>query len=132
MSQGQIDHPVYIVTDSESVSLADGTVATVQRAIDDVAQSQTDSVLVAAVADKRIRVHAFAAVAGAVATDLTFNTKPGGAGTAISPKFANAANGGEVLGWMQAGWFETEVGEGLSVTTGAGSDTGLLVIYSEV
>lgn len=103
-----------------------------KRAKANVAASSTDSTLVAAVAGKRLRVLAMVAVCGATSTDLTFTSKPAGAGTAISPLFANAANGGEVLPFNGAGWFETESGEGLSVTTGAGSATGILVTYIEV
>ncbi len=111
-----------------------GTLAglTVKRAFANVAASSTDSSIVAAVASKKIRVLAVAVVAGGTATNITFNSKPAGAGTAISPLFANAANGGEILPFMQHGWFETTAGEGLTVTTGAGSTTGVLVIYVEV
>lgn len=95
-----------------------------------VAASQTDSSLVAAVSNKRIRVVSVAALAGGTATNLTFNSKPSGAGTAISCLFANAANGGFVLPEAsEFGWFETNVGEGLSVTTGAGSTTGIQIVY---
>lgn len=103
-----------------------------KRAIGNVAQSQADSVLVIAVADRRIRVCALAVVEGATATGVTFNTKGAGAGAAISPLLANGANGGEILPYMEEGWFETSVGEALSVTTGAGSASGILVIYHEV
>ena len=99
------------------------------RAFANVAASQTDSSIVAAVSGKVIRVLAVVAVAGGTATNLTFNTKPAGAGTAISPLFANGINGGEVLPFNPSGWFETASGEGLTVTTGAGSTTGILVVY---
>ncbi len=99
------------------------------RAIANVAQSQTDSSIIAAVAGKKIRVTAVVAVAGGTATNLTFNSKPAGAGVAISPLFANGINGGEVLPFNPQGWFETVSGEGLTVTTGAGSTTGILVTY---
>ena len=103
-----------------------------QFAFANVAASQTDSVLVNAVPLRKIRVLGFTAVAGSTATSLTFNTKPSGSGTAISPLYANAANGGEVLAPNEIGWFETNLGEGLSCTTGSGSTTGILVIYQEV
>lgn len=99
------------------------------HAFANVAASQTDSSIVAAVAGKVIRVLAVVAVAGGTATNLTFNTKPSGAGTAISPLFANGINGGEVLPFNPSGWFQTNSGEGLTVTTGAGSTTGILVTY---
>lgn len=84
--------------------------------------------LVAAVAGKKIRVMSAVFVAGATATDLTFNS----AATAISALFANAANGGTTLPFSPAGWFETATGEALTVTTGAGSTTGIQVVYIEV
>lgn len=102
------------------------------RAVANPAQSQTDSAVVAAAAGKRVRVLALAAQAGATATTATFNTKPAGSGTAISPVFANAANGVLVLPFNPAGWFQTAAGEGLSVTTGAGAATGILVTYDLV
>lgn len=108
---------------------ADGTYVADARAFANVAASQTDSVIKSAVTGKVIRVLAVAAVAGGTATNLTFNTKGSGAGTAISPLFANGINGGEVLPFNPSGWFETASGEALTVTTGAGSTTGILVTY---
>jgi hypothetical protein len=106
----------------------------VKRALANVAAASTDAALAAAPTDanKRIRVVAVACVAGGTATDITFNTKGSGAGTAISCKFANAANGGEVLGYNPAGWFACNQGEALTCTTGAGSTTGVQVVYVEV
>ena len=97
-----------------------------------VAASQTDALLVTAVAGKKIRVLQALFMAAATATNLTFNTKPGGAGTAISPLFACGANGGASVPFSPIGWFDTNTGEGLTVTTGAGSTTGVLVRYTEV
>ena len=114
------------IIDENGVSL------TVKRAFANVAASATDSNIVTAVASKKIRVLSVIALAGGTATNLTFNSKPAGAGTAITPLLANAANGGEVLPPNPYGWFETTAGEGLTVTTGAGSTTGILVIYVEV
>lgn len=97
-----------------------------------VAASQVDSSVVAAVSGKRVNVLAVVAVAGGTATDLTFNSKGAGAGTAISCLLANAANGGEALPFNPKGWFTTNVGEALTVTTGAGSSTGIQVVYEVV
>jgi hypothetical protein len=104
-------------------------VATVQNANANVAASQTDSVLVAATPGKKVRVLWVVFQAGNVATALTFNSKGAGAGTAISPTFANGANGGFVLPLNNYGWFQTNAGEGLTVTTGAGSATGIRAGY---
>ncbi len=97
-----------------------------------VAASQTDSSVVAATAGKRIKVLALVAQAGATATNITFNTKPAGAGVAISDTMQNAANGGRVLPFNPLGWFQTAVGEGLTATTGAGSTTGVTLVYTLV
>lgn len=97
-----------------------------------IAAAQTDAAVVAAVAGKKIRVLGVVFVTGATATNLTFNSKPAGAGTAVSPLFANGANGGATLPFADSGWFETVAGEGLSATTGAGSTTGIQVVYVEV
>lgn len=108
------------------------TALTPKFAKGNIAASQTDSSIVAAVASKKIRVLCAYAVAGGTATNLTFNSKPAGAGTAISALLANGANGGEILPFSPVGWFETVAGEGLTVTTAAGSTTGLGVVYVEV
>lgn len=94
-----------------------------------VTASSTDSSIIAAVSGKSIVVVQLAMVSGATATNVTFNSKPSGAGSAISPLFANGANGGAVLNYNQQGWFKTSPGEGLTVTTGSGSTTGILVGY---
>lgn len=98
-------------------------------AIANVAQSQTDSSVIAAQTGKKIVVTGVAFVAGGTATTAVFNSKGSGAGTAISPTFANAANGGAVLPFHAKGWFVTNSGEALTVTTGAGSTTGIIVTY---
>lgn len=107
--------------------------ATVKRAFANVTTGQTDSVVVAAVTGKKLRVLQAVLVAGATAQPITFNSKGAGAGTAISPLIANAANGGEVLPFSPLGWIETNSGEALTATTpGSGSTTGVLIAYIEV
>jgi len=96
-----------------------------QYAKANIAASQTASELVAAVPGKKIRVLACAFVCGATGTNATLNS----ASTAISCLFANAANGGAVLPLNPLGWMETSEGEALTLTTGAGSTTGIQVIY---
>jgi hypothetical protein len=90
-----------------------------------IAASQTASSLVAAIVGKKIRVLSLAFVCGAVATNATFNSDTG----AISALFANAANGGAVLPLNPLGWFETDEGEALTLTTGTGSTTGVQIVY---
>lgn len=97
-----------------------------------VAASQTDSQIVAAVASKKIRVISYRIHTAATATNVTFNTKPAGAGSAISELFALGVNGGRAEGFNPVGHFQTNTGEGLTVTTGSGSTTGIGVVYVEV
>ena len=94
--------------------------------------STTDASLVAAVAGSEINVLSVVAVAGGTATNLTFNSKPAGSGTAITCVFANGANGGVALAHNPNGWFTTNKGEGLSCTTGSGSATGILITYEVI
>jgi hypothetical protein len=103
--------------------------AIVQRGFVNVAASQTDSVVVAAVSGKLIRVLSLVMVTGATATNSTFNSKGSGAGVAISMTFQNGANSGAVLAENRGGWFQTVAGEALTVTTGAGSTTGFQLTY---
>lgn len=104
----------------------------VKRAVANIAASTTDGNIVTAVSGKKIRVVFVVFMAGGTATNLTFNTKPGGAGTAISPLFAMAANGGAAMSLNSSGWFQTNSGEGLTGTTGTGSTVGILVGYVEL
>ena len=99
-------------------------------ALANVGASSTDAAIGAAVSGKKLRVLAAAFVCGATATTATFNSKGSGAGTAISMQFQNAANGGAVLPLNRLGWFETISGEALTLTTGAGSTTGVQVVYT--
>lgn len=125
-------------TDSISSARATDVVMDNQTAVTpkfakaNVAASQTDSSVVAAVTAKKIRVLSFRVMAGGTATNVTFNTKPAGAGTAISELFACGANGGIAPAPSEWGHFETVSGEGLTVTTGSGSTVGIGVVYIEV
>jgi hypothetical protein len=94
-----------------------------------VSASQTDSVLVTGATNRIILVKGVAAVTGATATNLTFNSKGSGSGTAISCLYANAANGGFVLPESDGGWFQTNSGESLTCTTGSGSATGIQISF---
>lgn len=105
---------------------------TAKTALANIASGQTDANLVTAVTSKAIRVVSLFAVTGATATNITFNSKPAGSGTAISALIACGANGGLVLPYNFDGWFDTNPGEGLSVTTGTGSITGINVTYLEI
>lgn len=105
----------------------------VLNAYDTISASTTDSSLVAAVSGQKVRVLSVVINQGdTTPSAVTFNTKPAGAGTAIFPAVKAAANGGFVLNHNEKGWFETSPGEGLSVTTGAGSTTAVSVTYELV
>lgn len=104
----------------------------VKYAFANVAASTTDGALVTAVAGKRIRLLAAAAMDAGTTTSITFNSKPAGAGTAISALFQQAVNGGPLLPYSPVGWFQTNSGEGLTATTGTGTATGVQIAYVEV
>jgi hypothetical protein len=97
-----------------------------------VAASSTDAALITFVAGKILKVTEFRLHAGGTATNLTFNSKPAGAGVAISETFALGANGGRADGFNPTGHFWTTISEGLTCTTSAGSTVGVGGTYIEV
>lgn len=91
----------------------------------------TDQPLVTAVSNRKICVLGFVATSDTANTTVTFNTKPVGAGTAISQVFtALARTAIQVLPPTQTPLFKTNEGEGLTVTTG--SATSITVFYVEL
>ncbi len=105
---------------------------TPKRAFANISAGTTDGAIVSAVPGKCIVVDSCFLVAGGTATNVTFNTKPSGSGTAITALIANGANGGAVLSYNEQGWFNTNAGEGLTATTGAGTTVGIQVCYREI
>lgn len=89
-----------------------------------VAASSTDGALVTARAGQKVRVTGGLIAPGA-STTVTLNSKSGGAGTAITPPFATAI----ALPDSSDGWFDSNVGEGLTVTTSAGATSGVVIDY---
>ncbi len=87
----------------------------------------TDTTIVAAVTNNKIRVHAVFTVA-ASANSVYFKS----GSNAICASSALAANGGLVLPFNEAGWFETVKGQALNFTTSAAAATGVTVVYSLV
>lgn len=137
-SSGSSSNPNYLNQRKDNVASYRGTDMVMHEGIPvypapivaNIAQSQTDSQLVQRYSGKRIRVLQVVAQTGANQTNLTFNSKANGiAGTAITPAFQNAPNSGEVLPFNEHGWFETNLNEALTVTTGAGATTGILLKY---
>jgi hypothetical protein len=96
-----------------------------------VAASQTDSSVIASVASKKLRVLAAFVQCGATATDATFESDDAVTDTTVW-KVTLGANGGAVLPFNPVGWFETDSGEALIVTTSAGSTVQIMVTYVEV
>jgi hypothetical protein len=117
------------VSVSTTVVNSDGSFAVCVSTWANVAASQTDQILVQAVAGKSIRIMGAKVICGSTATAITFNSKGSGAGTAIGPTDSNAANGGYILPPFNLGWSQTNSGEALSVTTGAGSTTSVRLAY---
>lgn len=105
---------------------------TPKRTFSNIAASTTDGALISSVSGKALTIVSAFLVAGATATNVTFNSKGSGAGTAITCLIANGANGGAVLNYNEQGWFNTNAGEGLTVTTGSGSTVGIEVAYLEI
>jgi len=88
----------------------------------------TDGVVIAAVAGSCIRVLSYAVNGSAAGVaSITFNSKPAGAGAAISQLISLGTNGG--FGESDNnGLFQTVVDEGLSATVGTNT-TGVRVTY---
>ena len=102
------------------------------RASHSTAASATDDVVLAAQPGLRIRVLGVVASAEGTSTAITFNSKGSGAGTAISSKLTLAATGPTVIPYAKPGWFQTNAGEGLTVTTGSGATVDFQIIYQYV
>lgn len=115
----------------EGVRIA-GAKLTVKKAKAAIASATTDGLVVPAVAGKVLRVLAVILHCGATATTVTFNSKPAGAGAAVSQVFALAANQSVVIPRLDDGWFESVISEGISATTGTGSTVGITLAYVEV
>lgn len=109
-----------------------GTFCTPKFVFKNVSASATDSSIVAAVTGKKIRVLAYIAGATGTATTYVFNSKPSGAGAAITGTRTTPAQDAHSYGFSPVGLFETVAGEGLTMSTGAGSTIGLDVVYIEV
>lgn len=105
---------------------------TPKRIFANISSSTTDGALISAVSGKALTIVSAFLVAGATATNVTFNSKGSGAGTAITCLIANGANGGAVLNYNEQGWFNTNTGEGLTCTTGGGSTVGIQLCYLEI
>ncbi len=106
---------------AKAASATDGTIA------------DTGSTAPSALAGRRVAVYGVVINHGdTTASSVTFNSKPSGSGTAISPALKAPANGGFVLPPGSEPYFYTKIGEGLTVTTSSGSTTNIAVIWKYV
>ena len=106
-----------------------------------VAASQTDSNIISAKESTIFRIIGGFVVVAGTATNVTFNSKGTGAGTAITSIIPCGINGGLLMpspaqipsGESPCGYFDTNKGEGLTVTTGAGASiVGITLRYVEI
>lgn len=88
-------------------------------------QTATDTLVVAAVTNSKIRVHSVSVVT-TIANNVLFKSNT----TAISSTAPIAANGGYILPFSPEGWFTTAIGEALNFTTSAATACGCHVVYS--
>lgn len=101
----------------------------IKRAIIDAAGSG-DNTLVAAVTNKRIRVHAlFLVMTG---TLVTIRFESGAGGTALTGQMTPLKGHDLVLPWNPAGWFETAHSTLLNMELGDAQSVGGALVYSEV
>lgn len=89
-----------------------------------------NNTLVAAVAGKRIRVHALALVASGGANTVRLESDADG--TALTGQMDIADNGQLVLPHNPAGWCETVAGELLNLELSAATAVAGLLAYTEV
>lgn len=96
-----------------------------------VAASQTDLQLVSAFTNHTIDVYEFRLSPAGTATNFTFNSKGGGAGTAKYPTMNLPATNVVALGNREARHPEikTNAGESLTVTTGTGATVNGIIRY---
>lgn len=98
----------------------------VQYLVLNVAAAQTAlSIIAAAGAGIKIKVIGVQMQSGAVATAVTFNS----AAVAISPTYGLSASQPVVYPPVGIAYFQTVANEALTITTGAGSTTAIMIQY---
>lgn len=95
-----------------------------------IAASQTDAAFITAVSDKKKRIVSLIIDPGASPSTIVFNSKGSGAGTAKSITFKNLAT--LALSLNELGWVNSNIDEGITITTGAGSTTSIQAQYVEL
>lgn len=95
------------------------------------AEGSGDNTLVAAVAGRKIRVHSLFLINGHTATQgVTFES--GTSSGELTGSMVLAANGGIVLGFNEAGWFETTAGALLNMILSGATTVDGALSYTEV
>lgn len=123
---------IQAILETGALSIFGGGLATPKFAFNNgITASTTDGTVLIAVTGKKIRVLDFKISTVTAATTIIFNSKPAGAGTAISALF-NAPVGVFGSGFNPLGHFETNLNEGLTATTGAGNTVTVQITYIEV
>lgn len=120
-----------VILETGAIGIFSGGLALPKFAFANIAASTTDGAVITAVSGKKLRILDFKISTVTAATTVVFNTKPAGAGTAISATF-NAPVGLVGSGFCEIGHFETNLSEGLSVTTGAGNTVSIQITYAEI
>jgi hypothetical protein len=92
-----------------------------------LAASTTDGAFIPAQSGRRVRITSLWVQPGA-STTVTLNSKPAGAGTAVSPAIAAVL----VLARSVDGWLESGTSEGVSVTTSSGAASAVVASYTYV
>ena len=111
-----------------------GTVLPIRRAFGNVNAGATDDAFIDANPTAAIRIVGAFIQGGDTGTDVTIKSKETGeSSVAISPLLALGNNGSLVLPYNPQGWFQTpDVARAITITTGAGSATGITLLFIEI
>lgn len=111
----------------------DGVNIPIKYAVQGIAAGATDTNIVTAVTDKSIRVVQFIlATTAAGAGDVTFRSKPSGAGANISVGLYLAGSAIFIAPPNKYGYFKTAVGAALTGSNGGANSIGVVIGYIEV
>lgn len=114
------------------MKLPNGAFVQVKRMFGTASSGATTD-LIAAIADKAIRILSAVVLHGGTAGTIKFVSHDGSSGTDISPTFSNAANGGFVLPYNPHGWFQClAINCKLQATVSSSSDVSVLMNYVEI
>jgi hypothetical protein len=102
------------------------------RAFANVGASTTDFVLVPGVTSGNFSINVVSVtLSSSVATSVTFNSKNGASpGVAVTASLISPTNHAIVLPQSIDGWFNSNPGEALTITTGAGGTVAIQITYT--